>query len=156
MATGHMLTNRGRLLLVQGAWDDVASTIIRVGLVKLQPAAADTQGEIDDMNTVADLITTAGATECDATNYVRKNLSRTNWAEDDTNNWAQAVAAAVTWTALGGASNNTIYGAFVYDASTDTNDTTRLLLSVDWLATPTPTNGGDWGWSPAAGLYRAA
>lgn len=156
MATGHMLTNRGRLLLVQGAWDDVASTIIRCGLVKVQPAAADTQAEIDDMNTVTDLITTAAATECDATNYARKNLSRTNFAEDDTNNWAQAVAASITWTALGGASNNTIYGVFFYDASTDTNDGTRLLLSVDWLATPVATNGGDWTYNPSSGLYRAA
>jgi hypothetical protein len=156
MATGHMLTNRGRLLLVQGAWDDVAATIIRVGLVKVQPAAADTQAEIDDMNTVAELITTAGATECDFTNYARKNLSRTNWTEDDTNNRAQAVAAALTWTAAGGASNNTVLGAFFYDATTDTNDTTRLLLSVDWFATGVATNGGDWTYDPSAGLYRAA
>lgn len=154
MATGHMLTNRGRLLHGQGVWDDVAATIIRMGLVKVQPAAADTQAEVDDLNTVAELLVTAGATECDFTNYARKNLSRTNWAEDDTNNRAQAVAAAVTWTAAGGASNNTILGAFFYDASTDTNDTTRLLLSVDWFASGVPTNGGDITYDASAGLYR--
>ena len=73
MATGHMFTNRGRLLIAQGAWDDVGGTVIGVGLVKVQGAAGDTQAEIDDMNTVTDLITTAGCTECDFTNYARKN-----------------------------------------------------------------------------------
>lgn len=156
MATGHMLTNRGKLLLLQGAWDDVAATIIRCFLVKVQGAGADTQGEIDDMNTVNDLIVTAGCTECDFTNYARKNLARTNFAEDDTNNWALAVATTITWTAAGGATNNTILGAGFYDASTDTNDTTRLLLSIDWFASGQATNGGDISYNPSAGLYKGA
>lgn len=154
MATGHMMTNKGRWLHAQGLWDDGAATIIGVGLVKVQGAAADTQAEVDDLNTVNDLLVVAGCTECDFTNYARKNLSRTNWAEDDTNNRAQAVAAALTWTAAGGATNNTILGAFFYDKTTDTNDTTRLLLSVDWFATGVTTNGGDYIYDPSAGLYR--
>jgi len=156
MATGHMLTNRGKLLLLQGAWDDNAATLIRVGLCKVQGATADTVVEVADLNTVNDLLVTTGSTECDFTNYVRKNLTRTNFAEDDTNDRVQAVASAVTWTAAGGAVNNTILGAFIYDASTDTNDTTRLLISVDWFATGLPTNGGDFTWDPSAGLYRAS
>ena len=47
---------------------------------------ADTQAEIDDMNTVEDLLVTAGCTECDFTNYVRTALTRSAAAEDDTNN----------------------------------------------------------------------
>lgn len=156
MATGHWFTNRGKLLIVQGAWDDVAATIIRCALVKVQGATADTQAEIEDLNTVNDLIVTAGCTECDFTNYARKNLARTNFAEDDTNNWAQAVATTLTWTAAGGALNNTILGAVFYDATTDTNDTTRLLISVDWFASGQATNGGDISYNPSAGLYRAA
>lgn len=156
MATGHFLANKGKFLLMQGAWDDDAGTIIRMGLMKVQGTAADTAVEVADLNTVTDLITTAGCTECDFTNYVRKNLSRTNWAEDDANDRAQAVAAAVTWIAAGGASNNTILGAFFYDATTDTNDTTRLLISVDWFAAGITTNGGDYTYDPSAGLYRAA
>jgi hypothetical protein len=151
-----MMTNKGRLLLLQGAWDDDASTVIRVGLLKVQGTAADTTAEVADLNTVNDLIVTAGCTECDFTNYARKNLSRTNWAEDDTNDRVQAVASSVTWTAAGGASNNTILGAFIYDATTDTNDTTRLLISVDWFASGVPTNGGDFTYDPSSGLYRAA
>lgn len=156
MATGHMATNRGRLLIAQGAWDDVGATIIRVGLVKVQGAAADTQVEVSDLNTVEDLLVTAGCTECDFTNYARKNLSRTAWAEDDTNDRANAVASILTWTAAGGASNNTVYGAFFYDATTDTNDTTRLLISVDWFATGVPTNGGDLSYDPSTNFYRLA
>lgn len=155
MATGHFATNRGKLLIAQGQWDDAGATIIRMGLVKVQPAAADTAAEVADLNTVNDLLVTAGATECDFTNYARKNLSRTNWAEDDANDRAQAVAAIVTWTAAGGATNNTPLGAFFYDATTDTNDTTRLLLSVDWFAgTPPATNGGDYSYDASSGLYR--
>lgn len=156
MATGHMATNRGRLLIAQGAWDDDAATIIRMGLLKVQGAAADTAVEVADLNTVNDLIVTSGCTECDFTNYARKNLSRTNWAEDDVNDRAQAVAAAVVWTAAGGATNNTIVGAFFYDATTDTNDTTRQLISVDWFATGITTNGGDYTYDASAGLYRLA
>jgi len=156
MATGHMMTNRGKLLHAQGLWDDGTATIIGIGLLKVQGAAADTQTEVDDLNTVNDLIVTAGCTECDFTNYVRKDLSRTAWAEDDTNNRAQAVAALLTWTSAGGASNNTILGAFFYDKTTDTNDTTRQLLSVDWFASGVTTNGSDYRYDPSAGLYRIA
>lgn len=156
MATGHMATNRGKLLLAQGQWDDAGSTAIKVGACKVQGAAADTAAEVADLNTVNDLIVTAGCTECDFTNYARKNLTRTNWAEDDTNDRAQAVASLLTWASAGGVMNNTIYGLFFYDATTDTNDTTRLLLSVDWFATPFPTNGGDFNYDPSSGLYRLA
>lgn len=154
MATGHMMTNRGKLIIAQGQWDDAGATDIRVGLCKVQGAAADTQVEVDDLDTVNDLLVTAGCTEADFTNYVRKNLSRTNAAEDDTNNRVNFVASAVTWTTAGGASNNTLYGLFVYDATTDTDDTTRLLISVDWFAASITTNGGNLTYTPATDLYR--
>ncbi len=41
MATGHMLTNKGKLLLMQGLWDDGAAGVIKYGMVKVQGAAAD-------------------------------------------------------------------------------------------------------------------
>jgi hypothetical protein len=69
MATGHMLTNRGKLLLLQGAWDDDTSALIRMGLLKVQGAAADTAVEVADLNTVNDLIVVSSCTECDFTNY---------------------------------------------------------------------------------------
>jgi hypothetical protein len=155
MATGHWLTNRGKLLLLQGQWDDAGAAAIKCGLVKLQGAAADTQVEVADMNTVEDLIVTAVCTECDFTNYVRKALTRTNAAEDDANDRVGLDINDVTWTAAGGASNNTVYGIFFYDATTDTNDTTRLLLSVDWFASTVTTNGGDLTYA-VTDLYRAS
>jgi hypothetical protein len=149
-----MMTNRGKLLHAQGLWDDGTATIIGIGLLKVQGSLADIQTEVDDLNTVNDLIVTAGCTECNFTNYARKNLTRTNWAEDDTNNWAQAVASLLTWTSAGGATNNTIVGAYFYDKTTDTDDSTRLLLSVDWFASSVTTNGSDYRYDPSAGLYR--
>lgn len=156
MATGHWFTTRGKLLLMQGVWDDATATNIRLGLMKVQGAGADTQVEVENLVTVTDLIVTQGCTECDFTNYARKNLSRTNWAEDTTNDRVNAVHALLTWTAAGGALNNTVLGAFTYDATVDTNDTTRILLSVDWFAAGVPTNGGDWRYDASAGFYRAA
>ncbi len=155
MATGNFLTNRGRLLLAQGRWDTAGVTLLRVGLLSVsQPVAADTAAKVADFNTVADLVD-AGATICTATNYVAKNLSRSNATEDDVNDRVNMDAADVVWTALGGAVNNTLYGAYIYDAGTDTSNTTRLLMSVDWFVNPLPTNGGDVTYA-IADLYRNA
>ncbi len=155
MATGNFPTNRGRLLLLQGRWDTAGATLLRVGLLSVsQPVNADTAAKVADFNTVADLVT-AGATICTATNYVAKNLTRTNAVEDDTNDRVNMDAADVVWTALGGTVNNTLYGAYMYDAGVDTSDTTRLLISVDWFATPLATNGGDVTYA-IADAYRAA
>jgi hypothetical protein len=156
MATGHWFTVKGALLVAQGQWDDAGAAAIKCGLVKVQPAAADTAAEVGDMNTVTDLLVTAGATECAFTNYVRKALTRTNAAEDDTNNRVNMVASNVVWSSAGGAANETVLGIFFYDATTDTNDDTRLLLSVDWFATGVTTNGSDLTYAPSTDLYRLA
>lgn len=154
MATGHWLTNRGKLLLMQGQWDDAGATLIRIGLCKVQAAAHDTAAEVADLNTVGDLVA-GGSTECDFTNYARANLARTNAAEDDANDRVNMDASDVTWTSAGGATNNTVVGSFFYDATTDTNDTTRLLISTDWFAASITTNGGNLTYA-IADLYRAA
>ena len=155
MATGHMLTNRGKLLLMQGKWDSLGASLIKVALLKVQGAAADTAVEVADLNTMNDLVVTAGSTRCDFTNWVDKALVRTNATEDDTNDRVNLDAGDLVWTAAGGATNNTIVGAAFYDASVDTNDTTRILLSVDWFASGVPTNGGDFTYA-IADLYRAS
>lgn len=155
MATGHMFTNRGKLLIVQGQWDDAGGTSIKCGICKVQGAAADTAAEVADLDTVNDLLVTSGCTEADFTNYVRKTLTRSPAAEDDANDRVGMDASDITWTSAGGASNNTLYGVFFYDATTDTNDTTRLLLSVDWFASTVNTNGGDISYT-ISDLYRAA
>lgn len=146
----HWLTNRGKLLLMQGLWDDAGGTAVKGGLLAgaSVPAAIDSEAEIQDLNTVAELLALTGVDEPASAWYTgqgsagRLNLARTNAAEDDTNNRVNLVAASLTWnTATLG---DTIYGGFWYDGTTDTNDTTRLLCGLILLASPIPTNGSNF------------
>ena len=144
----HWLTNRGKLLLVQGLWDDAGATAVKLGLLAgaSTPAAIDTEAEIQDLDTVAALLALTGVDEPANAWYTgqgasgRMNLTRTASAEDDANHRVNLDAANVTYTAA--TAGDTIYGAFWYDASTDTNDSTRLLCGLI-LFTPVPTNGSD-------------
>ena len=154
MATGHWLTNRGKALLIEGQWVDAGASAIRMGYLQTsQPASLDTAAEVADLNTVADLL--ALATEATFTNYARQNLTRAAYVEDDTNDRINMDISDVVIASAGGATNNTLYGAFFYDATTDTNDTTRILLSVDWFASPQATNGGSLTYA-VTDLYRAS
>lgn len=145
----HYLTNRGKLLLMQGAWNNAGATAIGIGLLagSSVPAGIDTQGEINDLNTVAELLAITGVDEPSSAWYTgqgsagRLALTRTNAAEDDTNDRVNLDAANPVWTAA--ATGDSIYGAFWYDRTTDTNDTTRQLMGVILFATPIPTNGSD-------------
>lgn len=139
----NWLTNRGKLLLMQGHWDDAGASVIRLGLLAGAsiPTGIDTEAEIQDLNTVDELLTITSVDEPGAGWYSRKNLSRSNASEDDTNNRVNMDAADVTWTAATAGTN--IYGAFWYDATTDTNDTTRLLMGVILFGSVVPTNGSD-------------
>jgi hypothetical protein len=156
----HWLSNRGKLLLAQGHWDDAGASVIRVGLLQGAsiPAAIDTEAEIQDLNTVGDLLALTGVDEpatawyTGAPNAGRLALVRTNAAEDDTNNRANLDAGNLTWTAATAGDN--IYGAFVSDATTDTNDTTRLFMSLILFASVVPTNGSDLTLT-ITDLYRA-
>lgn len=138
MATGAWLTNRGKknLLLGRGSGFNIGL------LVGTQPAGLDTQAEVEDLNTVAELLTsgTGLATECSAGGYARQALASFAATEDDTNNRVNIDYGDVAFGAL--ATGQTIIGAFVYDDTVDTNDTTRELIFVDWFASGIPTNGG--------------
>src|SRR5690349_601601 len=117
----HWLTNRGKLLLLQGLWDDAGSTAVKAGLLvgSSVPAAIDTEAEIQDLNTVGELLALTGVDEPSSSWYTgqgssgRLNLTRTNAAEDDTNNRVNLDAANLTWTAA--ATGDTLYGGFWYD-----------------------------------------
>lgn len=145
----HWLTNRGKLLLMQGLWDDAGATAVRMGLLEgaAIPAAMDTEAEVQDLNTVGELLALTGVDEPASGWYTgqgtagRLNLTRTNAAEDDTNNRVNLDAADLTWTAA--TAGDDLYGAFWYDATTDTNDTTRLLCGVITFASVVPTNGSN-------------
>lgn len=147
MATGHWLTNRGKKNLLLGR-----GTNFKIGLlVGTQPAAADTQAEVADFNTVNDLLVTAAATECSVGGYARQNLASFAATEDDTNDRVNIDWADVAFGAL--ATGQTVIGAFIYDPTTDTNDTTRELISVDWFTAGVPTNGGTFTYA-IADAYR--
>jgi len=148
----HWLTNRGKLLLLQGAWDDAGATAIKLGLINgsAVPAAMDTEAEIQDLNTVSELLALTGVDEPTQAWYTgagssgRVNLSRTNAAEDDTNNRVNLDASNVVYTAATpGGGETHVCAAFWYDGTTDTNDTTRLLMGVITFATAVALNGSD-------------
>jgi hypothetical protein len=145
----HYITNRGKLLLMQGLWDEAAAGALRVGLLDGAsiPTTIDTEAEVQDLNTVAELLALAGVDEPGAAWYTgqgtagRLNMARTNWSEDDTDNRAEADAGDLVWNAA--LAGNNIYGGFWYDATTDTNDTTRILGGVFLLPAVVPTNGSN-------------
>lgn len=149
----HWFSNRGKLLIVQGQWDDAGATALKIGLLvgTSTPVAIDTEAEVQDLNTVGELLALTGVDEPTFGGYVRKDLSRTAGAEDDTNNRVNMDTANVTWTSAAGPES--IYGAFVYDGTTDTNDTTRLFMSLI-LFTPVALNGSDLTLT-VTDLYRA-
>lgn len=137
----HWLTNRGKLLLAQGEWDDGGATIINVGLITgaAVPTTMDTEAEIQDLNFVNDLLVLVGVDEPVGGWYTRNQLTRTNAAEDDANNWVAMDAANVTWTAAT-AGENIIAGFVFKELGADTVDE---LISVFTFASALPTNGSD-------------
>lgn len=85
--------------------------------------------------------------EISATNYTggfggsgRKTLSVTV-SEDDTNNRGKAVFSNVTWSALGGAVNDTVGAAVIFHEGT--SDADSVLIAYFDLA-DTATNGSDF------------
>lgn len=86
--------------------------------------------------------------EIDATNYTRgfggagRKAATVTFAEQDGNNRAVIKIADLTWTALGGALNDTVEGAILIKEGT--NDADSSLIAYFDLPT-TPTNGSDFG-----------
>lgn len=154
----HWLTNRGKTLLLQGQWDDAGGTVLRMGLLlgSAVPAAMDTEAEVQDLNTVGELLALTGVDEPAQPWYARKNMARTNAAEDDTNNRVGLAIATITWAAAApGGGETHVFGGYWYDATTDTNDTSRLLMGVWTLGTALALNGSDIGIT-GLDLVRAA
>lgn len=151
----HYPTNRGKLLLAQGAWDDDTAALIRLGLFSgaSVPIGIDTQLEANALNFVSDVLAVASVVEANFTNYVRQNLTRTPAAEDDTNNRVNLDAADVVIASAGGALNNTLWGGFIYEFIT--SDAASPLLSVFTFATTITTNGSNLTLA-IADLYRIA
>lgn len=89
----------------------------------------------------------AGATEITATGYTRgfggagRKSASTTFAEQDANNRAIVLVGDITWTALGGAVNDTVgFAVLVKEGSSDADS--ELIAVFD--LTDTPTNGSDF------------
>lgn len=154
MATGHMLTNRGKLRLMQGDWDDGTATDFRFAYVVNEHVSMDTAVEVADLNFLNEAVGAALSVEATFTNYARQTLTRSVATEDDTNDRVNMDAADNTIASAGGATNNTLVGACHYEEGGGT-DATRPLISIDWFASSLTTNGGNLTYA-IADLYRAA
>ena len=114
---------------------DLDTHDIRVMLLKVAASTScDTEGDVATISA----FTTLG--ELVATNYVRKALANEAVNEDTVNDRAEFDADDVTWTALGGATNDTIGAALVYKFVTADADSIPIAYIE---LTDTPTNGGD-------------
>jgi hypothetical protein len=135
------LTNRGKLLLMQGDWDDAAAGDYSLGLLVAAspgtvPATIDTQAEINPLNFVSDLTALAGVTEASWGGYARTALTRTAATEDDGNNRVNMDASDVVFANAAVVSTLThCYGGFIF--KTGASDAARALMSVaTWTAVP--------------------
>lgn len=115
--------------------------------------ADDTLNNYDDL---AALLAAAND-EADFTNYSRKTLASVTLTVDDTNNRADADAADFTYTAAGGATNNSVGKALiVYDPDT-TGGTDSSIIPLTYHDCVFTTDGTDQLIQlAAAGFYRAA
>lgn len=92
--------------------------------------------------TVAALLAVSGCTELVATNYARKSTTRTETIDQNNNRAADAVSVDVTWTALGGAANDTIRAIVVYKYVAGGDANCIPICYMD-LSSPLTTNGSD-------------
>lgn len=95
--------------------------------------------------------------ECDFTNYARQTLASVSVSEDDTNNWVNLSASNFTYTAAGGATNNTVGKLLIaYDPDT-TSGTDSSVIPLTYHDCSFTTDGTDVtiqlassGWARAA------
>lgn len=135
--------------------NDPANSAIIVLLLKVSEA----DGTLQDYDTLGALLGGAN-TEADFTNYARKTLTDANItapSPDDTNNRQDGAIGNLTWTAAGGASNNTLVKMLVcYDSDTTGGTDANIipLTAHDFAIT---TNGSDLSATePAGGFFRAS
>jgi hypothetical protein len=83
-----------------------------IKLLVLKTAASDATNK--DFDTVSAILA-GGNTEADFTNYARKTLASLTATVDDTTDLMAVDCADVTFTAAGGASNNTTTDVIIYE-----------------------------------------
>lgn len=125
-------------------------------IILLKTAEAD--DTLRDYDTLSALLAAGGGTanvEADFTNYSRKVIANASWTftDDDTNNRSDADFPDQTYTAAGGATNNTLVKAIV--CIDGANDGARIPVTIHDF-TPI-TDGSDLVLQvAAAGFYRSS
>lgn len=91
---------------------------------------------------VSDLLGVFGVSEVVATNYSRKQTTRSILKDDIHNNVKGILSVGISWVSLGGAVNDVVRSAVFYlEGSSDSN---RYLISLQDLVLSIPTNGSDF------------
>lgn len=125
-------------------------------VVLVKSAGIEADAALKDYDTLSALLAAAND-EADATNYARKTAAGVTSTVDDTNERLDVDFTDVTWTALGGASNNTLAKLLVcYDPDT-TGGTDADLIPLTAHDFSITTDGSDvTAVVAAAGYYRAS
>lgn len=93
----------------------------------MKSAGLEADAVIRDHDTVSAVLA-ATNDECDFTNYARKTVTSATITVDDTANSVKIVIGNLTWTAAGGATNNTVGKLGVaYDPDTTAGTDTTLV-----------------------------
>lgn len=129
----HIVTNRGLQTL---STVNIGSADIRALVVT--NASLPTDAAIRDMNFVSDLLT-GGVTEAAVTNYARQDLGAVTVTEVDASDNVTITTAGATMNAVAAGETWAAVAYYIEGAS----DAARILLSVDKVATPVATNGGN-------------
>lgn len=159
MADGVFNIAKGRVVELYNRVEnnDPANAGFAVVLVKL----AEADGILEDYDDLSALLGAAGNTEADFTNYARKVLSDADLAAlpapDDTNNRYEVDLPDQTWTAAGGAANNTLVKMLIcYDSDT-TGGTDANIIPLCHYDFAVSTDGSDLtAQFDALGFFRAA
>lgn len=125
-------------------------------VVLLKTTGIEADSTLKDYTTLSALL--AGTSdETVATNYVRKTLAGVTATVDNTNDWVDISSNAFTFTALGGATNESIGKMLIcYDPDTTTGTDADLVPLVA-LAQSFTTSGVDETFTPTSpGWARAA
>lgn len=116
--------------------------------------AAEADSALKDHDDLAALLGAAGNTEADFTNYVRKTGLTGTITVDDTNDRVDVDIPDQTWSAAGGASNNTLTDLIVAYENAAADASRVPLTNHDFAVT---TTGGDiTAQVNASGFYRAS
>lgn len=133
------------------AAEKIRDSAANCGIMLLKTAEAE--ATLKDRADLAAVLAN-GSVECDFTNYARKTGLTGTITVDNTNDRVDADVADQTWTAAGGATNNSVVRAIVFYQDSAADSGRVPLTCHDFVVT---TDGSDLTLQVnASGFYRAA